>query len=333
VNSNQWPRRSNHCGKKETDSKRKVCTRTVHILSLLGNRPATIMTVEAQGKELQDIRRNFVCGQCGKRSASARHITTSAPVKISKTAVPTSSRLVSLSGSGEKPSTSGTLRTVVASRQRTPRRAKLTPETHSAVRSTQLARPAILVSSGPVPKSSSVEKPTRSVLPSQQTPIQERHSAIPPTRPAQPISRATTQTSTFPNSQSAFAPSLSSESVSAVNDLTKRQSIIFNDEVEKVLDLEMVRVLHRGVINCVRFSRDGKYLAAACYDGRAYIYDAESGTLTWSALGKLPLGILADIGYLVSSEICLRKKTISMLSASVMMESISPLVHGIQWSM
>lgn len=40
-------------------------------------------------------------------------------------------------------------------------------------------------------------------------------------------------------------------------------------------------LLHGKRIGCVKFSQDGKYLAAGCYDGKAYIYAVESGTLTW----------------------------------------------------
>ena len=66
-------------------------------------------------------------------------------------------------------------------------------------------------------------------------------------------------------------------------DQEKRESsIIFNDKVKKELDVEMAHVLsHRKRIRCVKFSQDGKRLAAACKDGRAYVYDVQTGTLTW----------------------------------------------------
>ena len=64
------------------------------------------------------------------------------------------------------------------------------------------------------------------------------------------------------------------------------QSILFNDEIKKELDVEMERVLfHGSSIGCVRFSQDGKHLAAGCRDGKVYIYDVETGTLTWYVLG------------------------------------------------
>jgi len=51
---------------------------------------------------------------------------------------------------------------------------------------------------------------------------------------------------------------------------------------DKELDVEMTHVLSHGdIIECVKFSRDGKQLAAGCHDGKAYIYDVETGTLTW----------------------------------------------------
>jgi WD40 repeat protein len=59
-------------------------------------------------------------------------------------------------------------------------------------------------------------------------------------------------------------------------------SISFNNEVGKKFDVQMAHVFFHGqIIECVKFSRDGKYLAAACWDGNAYIYDVETGRLSW----------------------------------------------------
>ena len=63
----------------------------------------------------------------------------------------------------------------------------------------------------------------------------------------------------------------------------KRTLSITYNEVRKELDVEILHVLcHRKPIFCVRFSQDGKYLAAGCEDGKAYIYGVETGILTWS---------------------------------------------------
>jgi WD40 repeat protein len=57
-------------------------------------------------------------------------------------------------------------------------------------------------------------------------------------------------------------------------------SVTFNSEVEKELDVELAHVLFHGrPIYYVNFSQDGKYLAAGCHDGKAYIYDVQTGKL------------------------------------------------------
>jgi len=58
-------------------------------------------------------------------------------------------------------------------------------------------------------------------------------------------------------------------------------SIEFNYDVEKELDVETVHELfHDDTIECVRFCQDGKYLVAGCRDGKAYIYNVQTGSLT-----------------------------------------------------
>jgi len=58
--------------------------------------------------------------------------------------------------------------------------------------------------------------------------------------------------------------------------------LILHKNADKELDVEMAHILSHGdIIECVKFSRDGKQLAAGCHDGKAYIYDVETGTSTW----------------------------------------------------
>ena len=82
--------------------------------------------------------------------------------------------------------------------------------------------------------------------------------------------------------------------------------IQFNNKVEKELDVEIAQTLsHGGMMGCIKFSRDGKYVAAGCRDGRAYIYNVEAGTLKWWVFWMLLLGILTYLRCVASSEICL----------------------------
>jgi glucose repression regulatory protein TUP1 len=52
---------------------------------------------------------------------------------------------------------------------------------------------------------------------------------------------------------------------------------VFNPEVPRVLDVELVHhLVHDSVVCCVRFSRDGKYLATGC-NRSAQIFDVSTG--------------------------------------------------------
>jgi hypothetical protein len=59
-------------------------------------------------------------------------------------------------------------------------------------------------------------------------------------------------------------------------------SIEPNNEVEKEPRMEVVHTLtHRNPIWCAKFSRDWKYLAIGCQDGKAYIYHVKTGIVKW----------------------------------------------------
>jgi len=62
-------------------------------------------------------------------------------------------------------------------------------------------------------------------------------------------------------------------------------SIRYNSEVERALDVGLLRSMDVGQVevDCLQFSKDGKYLAVACRgdNGMINIYDVETGEKTW----------------------------------------------------
>jgi len=60
-------------------------------------------------------------------------------------------------------------------------------------------------------------------------------------------------------------------------------SIRYNSEVERALDVSLLRLIGQAGIDCLQFSKDGKYLAVACWGDKVMtnIYDVETGERTW----------------------------------------------------
>jgi glucose repression regulatory protein TUP1 len=53
---------------------------------------------------------------------------------------------------------------------------------------------------------------------------------------------------------------------------------VFNPNVRRVLDVDLLHTLvHESVVCCVRFSRDGKYVATGC-NRSAQIFDVDTGS-------------------------------------------------------
>ena len=119
----------------------------------------------------------------------------------------------------------------------------------------------------------------------QSTLFQKLYSIITPTQPSRSISHAMTKHSDTisVDPQTVSRPSSPKVSASTVDPGSGRREVLikFNSEVERELDVEITHTLfHEEPLQCVRFSRDGRYLAAGCEDGKTYIYDVQQGTLT-----------------------------------------------------
>jgi hypothetical protein len=101
----------------------------------------------------------------------------------------------------------------------------------------------------------------------------------PPQQPTFSIATVDPHSQTLTHTSSASqSPTSDVDPVSRINE--RDRSITSDNDIGKELDLEIEYVFsHVERIWCVKFSRDGKYLAAGCRDGTAYIYDVQMGTL------------------------------------------------------
>ena len=197
-------------------------------------------TVDMQVKKLQDIGCNFVYEQCSIGMSSAPQIAVAVPSK---------------------------------------------PRTMKTARS---------FSSTPLFQAESLDKPGTStnVDPSQELTtsrsIQQSTliNSITPTHPSRSFSHAMTKHSDTisANLQTVSRPSpLPKVFASTVGPGSGPREVLikFNNEIEKQLDMEITHTFfHEEPVGSIKFSRDRKYLAVGCDDGRAYIYDVKDGTLT-----------------------------------------------------
>jgi len=202
------------------------------------------MIVKVQGTELRDIRRNFVCERCGNGTASAPQTIASSQSKTFETSS-SSCRPHFQVESLHKPNTSSQ---VVNPSQQTfqhlsSQQRDVTQKSQSAATVTQPAQSRILTTSRP---SDPIVTHTPTVI-------------LPPPLPE--VSASTEDLDSGPEELDG--------------------SIEFNNNVKKELDVETVHELfHNNTIGCVKFCQDGKYLVAGCRDGKAYIYNVQTGSLT-----------------------------------------------------
>jgi WD40 repeat protein len=114
----------------------------------------------------------------------------------------------------------------------------------------------------------------------QGTLIKRLLTVVTPTRPSNITSQSSV--TSFQIVTRPLSPQAPTSTVDADSDLERPNwSISFNKKVKKVLDIGIEHDLyHEKPIWHAKFSHDGKYLAAGCKNGKAYIYDVQTGTLT-----------------------------------------------------
>ena len=84
--------------------------------------------------------------------------------------------------------------------------------------------------------------------------------------------------------------SVSSESIQPSQPVTRHTipnrldwSVDFSSDVKPALNVKLEHVLIPGaMVERVKFSPDGKYLAVGIMSGRTYIYDVKTGVKSWS---------------------------------------------------
>jgi len=164
--------------------------------------------------------------------------------------------------------------------------------TTSAPRLSVSSKPGIMKTarsllSTPFSRAESLDKPTQVMTTSRSTQqsklFQKLYSTIAPTKPSRSIPGAMTKLSDSisADSQTVSPSPLPKVSISTPGSVPREVLIKFNNEIEKELDVEITHTLFHGAsMECVKFSRDGRYLAAGCKDGKTYIYDVRQGTLS-----------------------------------------------------